>query len=220
MRSMSNNIWPVITISRQYGTQGAALARQLAEQIGFECWDKEIVQKIAEHSTAPARLFESLDEHRRSAISEMISSVMGDGNPSSAEYLREVNRIVRTLAEHGSAVVVGRGAQFIVYPDRALRVRIIASVDHRAQGLMERKNISHSNAVAEIEQIDEDRYEFVQQSYYKDVHESTHYDLILNSGTTRFDNMIEIILSAYQARFGAFPDKDLTTPPMAMPPVI
>ena len=99
MRSMSNNIWPVITLSRQYGTQGAALARQLAEQIGFECWDKEIVEKIAEHSTAPARLFESLDEHRRSAISEMISSVMGDGNPSSAEYLREVNRIVRTLAD-------------------------------------------------------------------------------------------------------------------------
>src|SRR5690606_3587358 len=43
---------PVITVSREYGTQGSALARLVAERFGFRVWDQELVHAIAEDAGA------------------------------------------------------------------------------------------------------------------------------------------------------------------------
>jgi cytidylate kinase len=215
-KAMEGHIWPVITVSRQYGSQGAAMAKVLGEETGFECWDRKIVHEIAEHSSAPERLFESLDEHRRSAISDMVDTLMGRSRATASQYLAELTRVVHTLAEHGAAIVVGRGAQFIVNPRRALRVRVVASVKNRARGLMERNSVSESAALSEIERVDADRRDFIRQNYHQDVSDPVHYDLVVNSGTMRLNNIVGVVRSAYQARFGALPAGQITTPPPSL----
>ena len=45
-------VWPVITISREFGAQGEAVGRIIAERTGFALWDKELVHELAEASVS------------------------------------------------------------------------------------------------------------------------------------------------------------------------
>jgi len=42
-RDVNESAVPVITISREYGAQGAAIARIVAERLGFRFWEREMV---------------------------------------------------------------------------------------------------------------------------------------------------------------------------------
>jgi len=54
--------WPVITISREFGARGAALARILAERTGFEVWDKDLIRAVANERGGDKRMLKMLDE--------------------------------------------------------------------------------------------------------------------------------------------------------------
>lgn len=59
--------YPVITITREFGSGGRTIARQLAEKLGYDYYDYNLVQKIAKESG----LAESyIEEHGEDANSE------------------------------------------------------------------------------------------------------------------------------------------------------
>ena len=69
----------IITIGRQHGSNGHDIARALAGQLGYACYDKEIVDLAAEHSSFSKEVFASYDEKRisnfllwQSAYTELI----------------------------------------------------------------------------------------------------------------------------------------------------
>jgi len=129
---------PVITVSRQYGARGAAVASALAEQLSFELWDKALVHAIAESSGVTDQLVASLDEHARGLLEEFVASFKVGDEEAALDYAQSLGRVVGTLERHGAAVIVGRGAQFLVDSERALRVRIVESMDKRATGYAKR----------------------------------------------------------------------------------
>lgn len=193
---------PVITISREYGSQGAKIGELAAEELGFSFWDQEIVHAIAEQTGASERLVESLDEHARSALDDLLAaSFVGDRSTEYA-YVRELHRVVHTLQKHGAAVIIGRGAQFILEPDEALRVRVVAPLADRVTGICARARIPRAEAEVRVQEVEKERRTFIRQTYKVDVADPHHYDLMLNTAGLSVEQAAHIVAAAFRAKFG------------------
>jgi cytidylate kinase len=192
---------PVVAVSRQYGARGAELARIVAGRLGFECWDQQIIHEIARNAHASEQLISSFDEHRRAVIWETVNSMMHK-DITASDYFRELGRVLHSIAAHGAAVIVGRGAQYMLDGESVLRVRAVAPLDRRIRGLVERKGIGEREARAELEEADRDRRDFIHDHYGRSIDEPADYDLIVNTGTLSLEAAAEIVVQAYKVRFG------------------
>jgi cytidylate kinase len=192
---------PVITLSRTFGSRGAALGKLVADKLGFDFWDQELVHAIADHAHMPKKMFESLDEHRKDAVRTVIDTMTFSSSVTEGDYLHQLQRVVHTISEHGAAVIVGRGAHFVLPSSDALRLRIDAPLEHRVKSVVERHGVDEDAARRMIANEDEERRKFVRFHYDRDIAASTDYDLVLNSGTLGEAQMVDIVLVAYRARF-------------------
>ena len=197
--------WHSITVSRAFGANGSALAAELAHRTGFSVWDKELVQAIAEVSGADERILRTLDEHRRRAIDDFVHTALQHGRHSNLKYLRSLMRVVHALAEHGSSIIVGRGANFICKPGAVLRLRVVAPLDERVRRYAAEHSVPDREARRAVEQQDAEREDFVRYHFRRDSADPTEYDLVLNAAVFDLDRMAELALEAYAARFGARP---------------
>jgi cytidylate kinase len=197
--------WPIVTIEREFGARGEALGRILAEQIGFTLWDGELVHAVAEQTGANESLLRSLDEHRRNAIEESIQGALLGGRHMTSEYLRRLMKLIHAIAAHGGSIVVGRGAQYIVSPSAALRLRVVCPLDQRIRGYAERQGIDEGRARSVVERSDAERTRFVRQYFSRDPAVEADYDLVVSTGTFPLEQAAGIVLTAYEAKFGRRP---------------
>ncbi len=197
--------WPVITIEREFGARGEALGRVLAERSGFTFWDGELVHAVAEESGANETILRSLDEHRRNVIEESIQGALLGGRHMQSEYLRGLAKLLGTISAHGASVVMGRGAQYLLAPEAALRVRVVSPLEARVQGYAQRQSIEQSRARAEVERSDAERLRFVRKLFSKDATVASDYDLVVSTGTFDIEQAAGIVLEAYGAKFGRRP---------------
>lgn len=194
--------FPVITISREYGARGAALGGAICARVGFQLWDQELVHAIARETGASESLLRSVDEHARGALEDLIDGVLFGVAYTEAEYLRQLFRIVHTISNHGKAVIVGRGSNFILREVAALRLRVICPLAIRIQRLIESRGSSEREAKREIERVDGERAAFIRHHFKRDVADPAAYDLMINMGTLRPEGGVEVALTAYRAKFG------------------
>ncbi len=195
--------WPVVTVSREHGSLGSAVAARAAEVLGFSFWDQELVQLIAEQTGAEQTLVASLDERTRTGIEDFISELLMGIDGSVAEYVRHVARVVRTFERHGSAVVVGRGAQFIIAPGICFRVRVVCPEEIRAARIAALHGLGEKEAIKHVRAVERERIAFIRRHYSADVNDPSHYDLVINTGHVDVAAGAEILAACYGAKFPA-----------------
>lgn len=197
--------WPLITVSREFGTLGAAVGNQVAQRLGFSFWDQELVTAIAEQTGAQEALVASLDEKARGRLDDFIREAVVGVEGTVGEYVRQVARVVGTIEDHGGAVIIGRGAQFILAPGAALRVRVVCPREQRVAGFAEREGLSQKEAERIVKQVTRERQAFLQRHYNRDAGEPVHYDIVLNTGFYTVAGAATVVVAAYEAKFGRLP---------------
>ena len=142
--------WPVVTISREVGDQDPALGRDVAGRLGFSYRDHDIVMELVRHLHADSADSIRLDRRLREAIEEFL----GTETPARAVMLtdhdEQIHLIVDLIARRGGVVIDGPGAQFLVDPRIALRVRLVAPFELRARRVEMRDRISFEAAKQSI----------------------------------------------------------------------
>jgi cytidylate kinase len=191
---------PLITISRQYGARGAALAHLLAERLGLDYWGRQILDEMARRAQTSPEAYAPLDEHHRSPLAATIGEMMYS-TVTPGEYERELAHVVHDLDAKGGAVIVGHGAQYLLPIHRALRVRVVCQVEQRIASVVERSGITAAEARAEIAAVDRDRRAFIRDHFRRDVDDPADYDLWVNSGTLGLSASADIVIAAYHIRF-------------------
>lgn len=193
---------PMICISREYGARGAAVGKIVADRMGFHLYSRDLVEEIAHEAQVRRQVIESIDEHSRSVVEEMVLTLLSDESFYHTQYLKELSTAVLTLARHGRGVIVGRGAQFILRPEHTLRIRAVASLDVRISRIATRDGIPLSEARAKVLRSDAERNAFCDQHFSVDATDPHHYDLLLNTGTMSEEACAAVVVAAFQARFG------------------
>jgi hypothetical protein len=193
---------PTICISRQYGARGAAMGRMVAERLGFRFYAQELVHDIAEQAHVRQQVIESLDERVQDGIAEWVAGLVKRGVFAPTDYLRNLSKVVLTLGRHGSGVIIGRGAHFLLDPKATLRVRVISPLQQRVERIAQRDGLAEPEAHAKVVRIDNERVAFNRQHYNADIADPTHYDLVINTGTLGVEGAAEQTISAFRFRFG------------------
>ena len=192
----------IVTIGRQHGSDGHAVADALAKELGVPCYSKEIVDRTAKSANLSRDVVRSYDEKRVSPFFITDTPFFG-----ASEIYRLNTQIasaqfdtIRSLADEGDAVFVGRCADYVLRNrGDLLRVFIMADLPYRVKSLMARYGLSEDQARKRARVVDKDRASYY--SYYTDQSwgESGSYDLCLNVARLGVDGCVKTILGCIDA---------------------
>jgi cytidylate kinase len=194
---------PCVALSRQPGSGGASLGRRIAEWLDYGFFGIEIVDQIAREQGIQRRLVTGLDEHLRGVIDRYVADAFRSRPFTEGDYLQHVVRTVATLGERGMAVILGRGAAFILPPEQALRVLVVAPTPARIERLVKARGLSTEEGVKRLEQEDDDRLAFLRHHFGVEADDPRLYDLVVNTGTFGIDAAAALVVEALRRRFPA-----------------
>jgi cytidylate kinase len=189
-------ILPVITLSREPGSGGKFVAKAVADRLGLELFHQEIINAMAENADATARIIRTLDERSLSMIEDWVSAAISERHLWPDDFSRVLMRVIGTIGRHGKAVIVGRGANFILPPANRFRVRIIAPLEMRVNHVSETYGVTKKEAQRRVLRTESDRQAFVRKYFYSDISDPANYDMILNTGTLSVESAAAAICSA------------------------
>lgn len=208
---------PVITISRQFGAAGVPVGRALADRFGAEFLDRAIVAQAALRAGIPEQELESYDERLPSFWQRVASALAASSTEPalpSAGYLDQMppmsmherlvavtRLVIEEAAERGNAVIVGRGAAFILGRRPGMfHVQLHASIDARVRYLLSRVEEipvevrPEERSLRELcKSVDAVRADYIRRLYGVDWLDATHYDLSLDTGRLGVTRTIDLI---------------------------
>ena len=194
----------VLTVARQYGSGGHDVAKKVSEILDIPFYDREIIGIAAKESGLSENLFDGLEEKPTTSL--LYSLVMGIQSGSGAYWrygdmtsadnvFRIQSQIIRSIAEKGSCVIVGRCGDYILRDDPDLvKVFIHAGMDFRAKRIMEKKDMKEKVAIDYINKTDKRRgsfYNFYTNKIWGSV---DNYDLSIGTDRVGIDNAAQMIV--------------------------
>jgi len=192
-------IRPVITLSRLPGAGGSVLARRLAEDLKIDLFDQKIVEEIAKSSKVSEKVVQTLDEQDRSILDDWIR-MLGEGYLWSYEYLKHLTKVVGTIGAHGHALILGRGASFILPQEVCLRVLVVAPLQTRIDNVMRGYGASSGEAKRRVMRTEADRRAFIRKYFNADMMDPLNYDLVINTKNLSIDAAVKIVEEAFNSR--------------------
>ncbi|PIE66797.1 MAG: cytidylate kinase [Deltaproteobacteria bacterium] len=185
---------PVITISSQPGSGGRVIARELAQRLLIDLFDRDIVKEIAESAHISRSVIETMEKERLSGIKDFISSLVNDRYLWPGVYLDHLMRVVAAIASHGNAVIVGRGANFLIPQEDRMSIRVIAPLDIRVQNVAKTFGVTRDEAKRRVIHRENRRAAFIRQSFNADVSKPDNYDLVINTDRGNIDAAVSAVI--------------------------
>lgn len=147
----------IITISREFGSGGRELGKRLADELGFDYYDKEIIIAIAQGQGLDENYVEKALEHHiwRSVPLAFGRSFAGAVALQSAQtnLLLEQKRVIERIAEAGKdCVIVGRNADLILRDVHPFNIFVCADMEAKIRRCAERDPEAESLSRRELEQ--------------------------------------------------------------------
>jgi len=201
-----------ITISRELGSLGTIIGEQVAEQLGYDLIDENIIEGV----------FRQYGLTKFTDLYHSIPRLWDIANVTNLLVVSMLNETFQALAQRGRVVIMGRGgfATLSGYTD-VLKVRIQAPLSVRVERVMEKEGEADQQLAEEwVQKDDKMRRNFVQLFYDKRWDLETHYDLVLDTGTISAEMAIEWTVKAARALEQKELNEDETTRKVEVDPVL
>ena len=196
---------PWLTISKELGSDGEEIARQVAERLGWHVFDREILEAIARTTHTRERLLSRLDERAVGRLDEFFANILMPRVPSQSAFLNDMMQVIWLLGRDGHAVLLGRGANWILEARYGLRVRLTAPIGERVDRIARGGNLSQVEAQKRVHEDDTRRAGFIRQVYGSDIVDPLGYDLTLNTTSVGTATCARFILAALEVKLGVKP---------------
>lgn len=188
----------IITIARDYGAGGHSIGKLVAEKLGIEYYDKDIISNTA-RSSGFEESFVAASEERYSGADSFIHSITPSYHDAKDAIFDFERVAILNLAKKGPCVFIGRYANFILREAGydTLDVFLHADASHCSSRAAE---LIGSNDPAEIQKkmnkMNKARRSYCQHYIGKDFADMNNYDLSLDSGRLGYERCAEIICRA------------------------
>ncbi len=208
----------IVTIARHFGSGGRTIGHMLAEDLGINCYEKEIIKLASDDSGINESLFNQADEKlKRTPLFFGKSRAEYKGKliaPDSEEFVSDHNlfnyqaKIIRELAEKESCVIIGRAADYVLKGNPGLvSVFVHASREYCVKQAIERRAFTGKDVEKFVEKTDKYRSDFYRYYTGQEWTDARNYDLCLNSERLGFDGTMEAIKAYIKVRFGKLPNE-------------
>ena len=188
----------IITISRQFGSGGRTIGKEVAEKLGIPCYDQELIEKIAEDTGLTADFVS--DHTENTLFSNILASAFNTYSATATQdYLWDIQvKVITQLAEQGPCVIVGRCADYILR-DKAdcLKVFIHADDESRAHRIVNLYGVKEDSPQKRLAKKDKRRAAYYR--FYTDIEwgDVKNYHLCLDSGALGIEKCVDIIANLY-----------------------
>ncbi len=194
----------IITISREFGSGGRTIGKEVAEKLGIPCYDEELITKISEKSGLAKNYISESGEYTpsKSWFGNAFAGRDFNGHSMRDELWTVQRSVILELAQKESCVIVGRCADYIL-KDVAdcLTVFIHASMEKRAERIVnvygDNKDITPAKRLADKDKRRKAYYQFYTDMKWGD---AKNYSVALNSGELGIDKCVEIIADLYKSK--------------------
>ena len=194
----------VITISREYGAGGHTIGKRVAQELGIEIYDKDIVRETVRASGFETEVVQEEKEDVSKAstfLKSLCSSSVHYRDPQ--EVIHEVQTaVILQFAKKGPCVILGRCADDILRESDmdVLNVFIHADDLHRAVRISEMTGITNATELQKLmAKKDSSRRNYYEHYTHKKWGDSHNYDLTLDSGKLGVDLCVQMIVEAAKA---------------------
>ncbi len=198
---------PCLLLSRERGSGGSSVARLVSEPLGWPVFDREVLDDIAELAHVRQPMLESVEDETCSDREKAWRPELEPEDIGQEHYLQYLRQVVLTLGHHGDVVILGRGAQYLLPAQSALRVRVVAPLELRVRRLAERDQVPLLEAETHILKFDASRADFIRKCFQRDPNSPLDYDLIINTGEIRLETAAELVLLALRDKLDVRPRK-------------
>ncbi len=177
----------IISISRGTRSGGEALARCLADRLGYPLLGREVAQEAAAQLGVPAKDLEDKMEAK--------PGFFGRADLLTRLYVAGVRHTLAEAALSGRLIYHGlAGARLLEGLPGVIRLRLIAPLEQRVQTLMESEGMDEASAEAYIRDVDDGRARWVRVMYGVDIADPTLYDLVVNLETFSIPEACEVLV--------------------------
>ena len=171
---------PYIAISREAGAGGGHIARLVGALLEWDVLDKELLDFMTQRYSLSRQKLDVVDEAATHWFQDALRTFFESKLVSRDDYAIHLERIIWLAALHGKVVLVGRGAHCILPRENGLAIRIVASKEYRIHRVMERRDLSETQARKTINATDQGREQFCQTYFHHDNRDPYLYYLIIN----------------------------------------
>jgi cytidylate kinase len=180
----------VITVSREYGAGGGEVARRLAETLGWELLDRELLHQAALVEHLPDADLERLDE-KGVGMADRFRL-----HPPHQHYIHGLKEAARQAAARGNTVLVGRGTrQLLGDVPNAFHLRLVAPREWRARRMAQREGWPLEQALARCTEVDRTRARFARYFFGDAAVQPAQYDLVVNAGRVGLDDVAACVVA-------------------------
>lgn len=189
----------VITIGRQLGAGGKALAEELGKRLGVPVYNNEIINEAAKQSGMSPEFFEKADEDA-SNLKPLGTGIWSYGSMTTPGYINNdtifamQSKTIESLADRGSCIIVGRCADYVLRDrENVLRVFVTASEEDRVARIMKDSGKSEKESRAWITATERKRSSYYNYYTFKTWGAAESYDLCLNSSLLGIEGCADIV---------------------------
>lgn len=202
----------IITIGRQYGSAGLEIGKKLAEELGVNLYDKEMLKRAAKESGLCEELFETHDEKpTNSFLYSLVMDTYSLGYSSSSYADMPINHkvflaqfdTIKKIADEGPCVMVGRCADYALEDYKnVINIFIYADMEQRIRRIAQKYDLTDAKAKDMIIKTDKKRASYYNYYTNKEWGDAKGYDLCLNSGKLGVYGTVKAILEYLKIRNG------------------
>ena len=194
----------IVTIDREYGSGGHDIGQKLAERLGIDFYDDELINIAAKSMGFHENFIRNNEEKVPTFSVNPFFGGMNSFQTDPYDCIQEAEfDLIREIAAKGSCVIVGRAADYILSEERHVSVFVFAPIEERI------KRIKNNNKVYSVTFTDEfkenrDFERLVKQTdkqrrkYYEFYTDNKwgardSYDMLINVHKTGVDGAVDII---------------------------
>lgn len=189
----------IINVGRQFGSGGRLVALALGRKLGIPVYDQELIAKAAEQSGFSKELFANSDEKRNLlALSSFIVDVgrfgSADNYMSDNQLFVIQSNVIRSLADKGPAIFIGRCSDYILRDRKCLDVFVTATDEVRIKRIAERMNITQDQADSLMRKKDRTRETYYNYYTFGNWGVASNYDLCVDSTVLGIEGTADMII--------------------------
>ncbi len=199
----------IITISREFGSGGREIGKRLADKLGYSYYDSEIITLLAKETGMSEEYIENISEKGVYPYPFQFAksfAVYSSTQSQQTEILVKQASIIKEIAQKGNAIIVGRGANFILREYNPMNIFVYADIDSKIRRCREKakedENLTDKELEQKIKAIDKSRKSFNNLISNMEWDDKRNYSLCINTSNVEIKKIINSLADYAKEWFG------------------
>ena len=184
---------PVVTITQEPGCGAETIAERLCSELDLHLYDWELVEQIAKDEQVSAQLVSTLEKNPPSGFADFLAGLAPEYGLTSNRYISSLKRILLSIAVTGNAVIMGRGSNFFLPPEKKIGLCFVAPLELKIENVMKELGVTEKEARGHVSKLEAEHRKLVKKYLQADIQDPIHYHLVINTSLVKPDTIVQLL---------------------------